>query len=83
MMQFNRFFYGIVFGSIIIWTIYLLTVDFYFIAITSYKMASVTNGPLPLKWTYGYNLGAINAITLFIIFCSTLLTRFKGQNLFD
>lgn len=83
MLQFNRFFCGIVFSSIIAWTIYLLTIDFYAFTLLTYGPQSVTTGPIPVKLSYFSSLTTINLITLFIITVSILFSKLKCQNLFD
>lgn len=82
MLHFYRFFYGIVFSSVIIWTIYILTVDFYSIALLTYMPYSITNGPLPIKWTTPSSLITANLATLFIIGLSVLIKKYRCQNLF-
>lgn len=83
MSQFNRFFYGIVFSCIIAWTIYILTVDFYSIALVNNGKQSITSGPLPIRWTHFSSLLVANVITLVIIAFSMAFNKYKCQNLFD
>ncbi len=83
MLKFNRFFYGIIFSSIITWTIYILTVDFYALTLLSYGPQSMTNGPIPVKWIQFFSLIPINFLTLVILIFAIFLSKLKCQKLFD
>ena len=83
MLKFNRIIYGILFSSIIAWTIYILTIDFYALTLLTYGPQSVTTGPIPIKLSHLSSLTSINLFTLLIITISILFSKIKCQNLFD
>ncbi|CAI3930698.1 unnamed protein product [Commensalibacter papalotli (ex Botero et al. 2024)] len=78
MNSLNRFLYGTIVSSLIVWTIYLLTIDFYSIAFVPYQYKHLTHIPFPGSWLNLYFLAIVNLATILVIFCSAFITQFKN-----
>lgn len=81
MHSIHRFLYGTVIGSLIVWTIYLLTIDFYSISFVEYQYKHIIHVPFPGNWLNLYFLATINLVTLLVIACSAFITQFKNIKL--
>ncbi|MDI2091762.1 hypothetical protein [Commensalibacter oyaizuii] len=75
MTNLHRFLYGTFFSSMIAWTIYLLTVDFYSLAVVSQHYKHLVSIPFPGDWLNLYSLALINLVTLFVIFVSAIIAK--------
>ncbi|CAI3949519.1 unnamed protein product [Commensalibacter communis] len=78
MYSIHRYLYGTIIGSLIVWTIYLLTIDFFSIAFVPYQYKQLIHVPLPGSWLNFSFLAVINLVTIFVISCLTLVAQFKN-----
>ncbi|OUI77881.1 hypothetical protein HK18_00545 [Commensalibacter intestini] len=78
MHSIHRFLYGTIIGSLIVWTIYLLTIDFYSIFFVTYQYKHIIHIPFPRNWFNLYFLATINLVTVLVISCSAFITQFKN-----
>lgn len=80
MHNLNRFLYGTIIGSLIVWTIYLLTIDFYSIAFVPYQYKHLAHIPFSGNWLNLYILAILNFVTIFVILCSAFISQIKNIN---
>ncbi|MDI2112009.1 hypothetical protein [Commensalibacter nepenthis] len=74
----HRYLYGATVCSLVVWTIYLLTIDFFSIAFVPYQYKQLIHVPLPVSWLSFSYLALINMATLLIISGLTLIAQFKN-----
>lgn len=74
----HRFLYGTAISSLIAWTIYLLTIDFYSSFFISYQYKHIIYIPLIGEKVNFYFLAVLNMFTLLVSFGFLLIKSLKN-----
>ncbi|MCT6880272.1 MAG: hypothetical protein ACRCVY_08055 [Commensalibacter sp.] len=77
----RKILFTLLYATVIGWTIYLLTVDFYSMATLSQAYDNAVSVPFPVDWGEWQSLGLINGITLIILLFSAILANTQIKNL--